>query len=94
MLHCDLIGRFQILKRAQKDLDLCNQTLLHARVYMVRARDYSEQLLRRLWLTWWKTKLHVIVSNFFPGFIGNSSMSFQCTLVFGDTHIVEHKFIS
>ena len=45
------------------------------------------------WPTQWKTKVHVIVSNFFPGFIGDSIVSTPCTLVLGDAHIIEHKSI-
>ena len=56
------------------------------------AEDNGRKMVVRL--TWWKTKVPAIVLNFFSGFIGDSIMSTPCTLVFGNTHIIEHKSIS
>jgi len=49
---------------------------------------------KRWWLTQWKTKVPVIVSNFFLGLIGDSIVNMPSTLAFGVAHIIEHKSIS
>jgi len=41
----------------------------------------------------WKTKVPVILSKFFPSFIGNSIVSTPCTLAVGDADNIGHKSI-
>ena len=48
---------------------------------------------KRWWLTRWKTKVTVIVSNFFMGFISDSIVSMPCTLVFENTRHQTSPFL-
>ena len=50
---------------------------------------------KQWWFTWWKQRYPLFhqTSSRARGFIGDSIVSTPCTLVFGDTHVIEHKSI-